>query len=142
MIFKTQCAHFAVIWLRGDPPEEPYVSSVPVELLASRRHLILAAHRACRAMKEGVSISRHFRYEMLACVTGIREISKLKGMRGNRWVAIKMCDSLEECLSWLVRQLSKHELIGEVYGLTGRSLCTDHHDVDAMERGALLELDR
>ncbi len=141
MLFRTPCSYFVVVWAK-EPVNESDVSSVPAELLTSRRHLVLAAHRACRALKAGKSISKYFKYEMLACVTGIREISKLKELKGDRWAVVKMCKDPDDCLSWLLRKLILLNVVDETYGPSEESLCTDNRDAIAMERGALLELER
>lgn len=142
ILFRTPCSLFAAVWVRN-PVKEADVSPVPTSLLASRRHLVLSAHRACRSLREGSSISKHFRYEMLACVTGVREISKLMKLRGDAYVLVRMCSELEECLSWLVRVTAKQEPVTEIYeGVFEGATCTGSEELVAMEAGALLELER
>lgn len=151
-LFKTKCGFILVAGLVTSDkmplsflPER--TALVPVELVASMRHLVMAALRACRALSKGVNVAEAFAYELGACLTGVREVSKLRLILSSPSpkVFVSICENVADCLKPLVAVLAWGSRLTDVepkYEPDSLPSCSDNIEVLAMEEGALLELDR
>ncbi|MCD6348241.1 MAG: hypothetical protein J7L91_01270 [Candidatus Korarchaeota archaeon] len=151
LLFRTDCGYILVAGL-GTPPPKTDLSqrmvAVPSSMFASLRHLIMAAFRACRSIAKGVNIADAFAYELVICLTGIREISKLKeelAKPSKGYALIVLCDHPFACRSLLLNLLVRGAKLVEVEpAYIPRKLpsCSDSGEALAMEEGAMVELDR
>ncbi len=150
-IFKSKSGFILVVGLEYPPNSmrQDLAAIVPSNMFSSLRHLVLAAIRAYRSIKEGVNIANVFPYELGICLIGSREISKvIKAMRGEEnkgYALVSVCEDPLECRSLLMDVLMEGARLGKVEALyrpKNLPICSGNEDVLAMEEGALIELDR
>ncbi len=150
-LFKSKYGFILVVGLKHPPNsmKQDLVAIVPSNMFSSLRHLVLAALRAYRSIREGVNIANAFSYELGICLIGSREISKvIKAMRGGGgrgYALVSVCEDPLECRSLLMSILMKGARLGKVEALykpRKLPICSGNEDVLAMEEGALIELDR
>ncbi len=85
-LFRSECGYIMVMGVSLNKPvrelhgfiDRSKVGFIPTSMISSVRHIIMAAHRACRAFKEGKNIADAFVYELAICLTGSREISEIR----------------------------------------------------------------
>lgn len=150
-LFKTECGFILVAGLTSEDIAlsslPGRVALIPTELVASIRHLVMAALRACRALAGGRNVAEAFAYELGACLTGVREVSRLKAILPSSGpkVFVSVCEDVTDCLKPLITVLAWGPLLKDVeagYKPGRLPSCSDNTEVLAMEEGAMLELDR
>ncbi len=151
-LFKSDYGYILVVGLKR-PPDRNHMHGlsaiVPSNIAASLRHLVLAALRASRSIKRGVNIADVFTYELGICLIGTREISKvISAMRRDcheGYALVAVCENSLECRSMLMDVLMEGAILGDVratYEPENLPTCSNIEDTLAMEKGALVELDR
>ena len=99
-------------------------------------------------MRSGENIAEDFAYELGICLTGIREISRVRellSVTSDTFALVSVCEEPLRCLSHLVVALASGMSPADlVPGLDVEDMphCSDEADALAMERGAMVELDR
>ncbi len=148
-LFKSSCSYILVAGLAGEAVIlRGNAALIPSGMYASLRHLVMAAHRACRSIKRGTNIADAFAYELGICLSGEREIEKVRrrmSAGSGSFAFVAICDEPMECLEHLLRALSSGMGLSELragWRVEERPHCSDEADVLAMEEGAMLELDR
>ena len=151
-LFKSDYGYILVVGLEHPPDHMAHELSaiVPSDIVASLRHLVLAALRASRSLKKGVNIADVFAYELGICLTGDREISKVISVIRRRdyrkgYTLVAVCENPLECRSMLMNILMRGAMLGNVRALyepESFPICSNIEDIPAMGKGALVELDR
>ncbi len=125
------------------------VGFIPVSIISSIRHLIMAAHRACRAFKERKNIADAFAYELAICLTGSREISRIRSQiiqKLGDYVLVILGSSPLACKDQLLSLLYSTAITPKNVEFPSRSIdlptCSGLEDTLSMENGAMVELDR
>ncbi len=151
-IFRSECGFILVVGLL--PSEKTSLSAlpdrvalIPTELVASLRHLVMASFRACRALATERNVAEAFAYELGACLTGVREVSKIRQALTSLGpkVLVTICESLDDCLEPLMTMLVWGSRLTDVeprYMPGSLPSCSGNIEALAMEEGAMLELDR
>lgn len=151
-LFKTECGFILVTGLL--PSEKTSLSAlpdrvalVPVELVASLRHIVMAAFRALRALTTGRNVAEAFAYELGACLTGVREVSRIRQVLSSSGpkVLVSVCEDVSDCLEPLMTLLAWGSRLTDVepgYKPDNLPSCSGSTEALAMEEGAMLELDR
>ncbi|MDK2383915.1 MAG: hypothetical protein QI199_03775 [Candidatus Korarchaeota archaeon] len=151
-LFRTECGFILVAGLlpTGKLPLSALpgrIALVPVELVASLRHIVMAAFRACRALNTGKNVAEAFAYELGACLMGVREVSRIRQALSSSGpkVFVSICEDVGDCLRPLMTMLAWGSRLIDVeprYRPDDLPSCSGNVEALAMEEGAMLELDR
>jgi len=149
LLFRSSCGYILVTGLAGEAVTlRGNAALIPSRMYASLRHLVMAAHRACRSIRRGVNIADAFAYELGMCLLGSREIDKVRrsmSVDSGGFAFVSVCDEPMECLGYLLRALTTGMELSDLragLSVEERPHCSDEIDALAMEEGAMLELDR
>jgi len=156
-LFRSKCGYIMAMGVSLNRPIEELhdfidrskVGFIPVSMISSIRHLIMAAHRACRAFKEGKNIADAFVYELAICLTGSREISRIRSQiiqKLDDYVLVIIDSSPLACKDHLLSLLYSAAISPKNVEFPPRFIdlptCSGLEDTLSMENGAIVELDR
>jgi tRNA threonylcarbamoyladenosine modification (KEOPS) complex Cgi121 subunit len=147
-IFRVADRHLILAGLRGKPRFRPEIALIPASLIASKRHLLMAAIRAIRSFHYGVNVSDKFAYEVGICLLGIREVSRvirLLSTGQDEYALILHCDKIEDCLRSLISITMEDVTLSDIevnYEPQKMASCTGNVECLAMEQGISIELER
>ncbi len=147
-IFRVSGRYLMLVGLRGKPRNRAEIALIPASLIASKRHLLMAAIRAVRSFHYGVNISDKFAYEVCICLLGIREVSriiKLLSTDQGEYALILHCEEIKDCLRSLISITMEDVTLSDIeaaYELQKMVSCTGNVECLAMEQGISVELER
>ena len=146
-IFRVGPKYLMLVGLRGKPRNRAEIALIPASLIASKRHLLMAAIRAIRSFHYGVNISDKFAYEVCICLLGIREVSRIIKLLSDHdeYALILHCEEIKDCLRSLISITMEDVALSDIeatYEPQKMVSCTGNVECLAMEQGISIELER